>query len=140
MASNFMTGNRAEFYYGGQPVAHATDWSVDRSFDQVEIIECGSDTTQAIVLVGQRVRLNTGFYRVIDEDLYSKGVMPSGVEGSLTEWKEMTVVLYDRATGKPLWEIQGCMPASESNNGSARSACQMSTSWTGRIYRPTSEL
>jgi len=140
LSKRIFHGARAKFYMGGKQVGHGTGVGATRSFELMKHNECGSDITQAIVLMGQSVTMDASFVRIFDEDMVQLALMPGGEEGALLAWDEMTAVIYDRVSGKAMYEIRGLMPSREDFRYDARSLCANGASWEGRIFLHTSEL
>lgn len=134
------SGARGLLFCRGKQVAHFLGASASRTFEQASYKEAGSDRTQAIVLMGQDVSFSIRRMRFEDEDSYSLALMPGGEDGDLLDWDEMKAVILDRRTDKPMYEIDGLMPAREGFNFDARSLCSDDLEFTGRIYKKGSEV
>jgi hypothetical protein len=133
-------GARGKVFCNGKLFAHVQGVTWNRSFDAADFDEVGSDQTQAIVLMGQRVNASAEQVFVVDEDLYQQRVVPGGAVGDVIDWSEMSLDVYDDPTSKVLVSIGGMMPVGHGGSINARTLCIQNVSWRGRVLKHGSEL
>ena len=140
---NLFTGAQVVLKCEGTVVAHMTDVSIDRSWTNARLEECGTPITAAIVKVGLQVNLSASFARVTlaSEDSKSKGFTPGSDPTEILTWPEKDYEVYDVVSGECKGKVIGCQPNSEGLiQGNARALLMGNIRWECRNFKHASEL
>lgn len=139
LGNDIFSGARARLYLNGVLVGHMTEVSGRLTLQQLPLEECGSPIAQAIVTVGSQVELSCAFVRLVTKDAAGQ-LLPKMNDADMLDWEEMTAVVHDLKTDKPMYQVGGVKPTTFNFQVTARGMVGQNMTWIGRTMQQTSEV
>lgn len=130
--SPHLSGARAKVSIGGKVVGIWTSISYSLSYDVVPSFLLGRYSPAALTTTGvEAVNITAGGWRIVDHSFFKEGAV-TPLKDMLTQ-EDITLSIIDRATGKAIATIKGCLPTGVSQDLSSKQLASGSNSYLGLL-------
>lgn len=129
-----MVGGRAKVYVNNTLIGIFENCNTTRTYGTEAIHTLGKYGPQEIVYTSaEQVNVTCSGFRVVDSGVHTLkgGSVPT--VGELLTFEPFQIVVVDRQSGKNVRVVDGCLPASDNDNFSAKATSKININYVGTV-------
>lgn len=105
-----ISGARARLFFNGTTLAGwCTGLRISETIQLQRVNVLGNIDSEEIEPVGRQVTLTADFVRILKSSLQEQGFWPRGGTPEVTNFPEMTAVVYDVLTDEAIYTVEGVL-------------------------------